>query len=190
MKKQNLNKFVRKNIVLQDKLEKFLQWRKKSSTPKISNLKLNEIQKLKDQKVFTLGSNPKRLTPELSFKEFLKSSSLKTKFIKYHSSEDVYKIYKPISMNLFQSLTRVSLWNPKFFPDKKPFMQFWIFPLLGACFFNSLNVDPHKKMMNKNSNFFKNGLIEREILKFSNKIISIILKLELSEIGSDLISQV
>ena len=161
MKKQNLNKFVRKNIVLQDKLEKFLQWRKKSSTPKISNLKLNEIQKLKDQKVFTLGSNPKRLTPELSFKEFLKSSSLKTKFIKYHSSEDVYKIYKPISMNLFQSLTRVSLWNPKFFPDKKPFMQFWIFPLLGACFFNSLNVDPHKKMMNKNSNFFS-GTLSKE----------------------------
>ena len=144
MKKQNLKKFVKKHIVLQDKLEKFLLWRKKSSIGKTSHLKSAEIQKLKNQKV--------------PFKEFLKSSSLKTKFIKYHPFEDVYKIYKPITGNLFQSFTRFSLWNPKFFPEKKPFMQFWIFPLLGACFFNNQSVEQNRNILTKNPDFFSDSI--------------------------------
>lgn len=137
MTKQHFTKFAKRNLVLQEKLEKFLIWRKKTVIKKQVDVKLNEIKKFQSKNT--------------SFRHFLKNRSLKTKFIKYEVSTSSSKLYKPISLHFLQSFLKPSFFNPEFFPEKKPFMQFWVFPLMGACLFHVLNSDQSKSFAKTHS---------------------------------------
>ena len=44
------------------------------------------------------------------------------------------KLYKPIQSNSVLNKFRSEFSKTVFFPYKKPFMQFWIFPFFGACY--------------------------------------------------------
>lgn len=134
MKKQTLKKFLRKNRTLQERLENFLMWRKNERTSKNEGLKEQALKNFKSK-------NP-------TFQKFLDNPTLKKKFLKKASSSSGSKIYKPIKLNLkpswLQRLQKANL-EPTFFPQKKPFMQFWVFPLLGACFLSTFQDSANPK---------------------------------------------
>lgn len=113
-------KFKRKNVILQQKLEMFLTWRD---------------QGLVNNQRHKLGSatlSPERLRQTFpfgfSFSNRL-NGQLSNDCINSPENNRFKNFYLPFELSKF---TKTSVAN--FFPAKKPFMQFWVFPFLGACF--------------------------------------------------------
>jgi SpoVK/Ycf46/Vps4 family AAA+-type ATPase len=107
--KTYIKKFLKKNTLLQSKLEKFLIWREQNSyitTASKPNSKTKAFQKLT---LSDLKKNPTKFS--LKNREFQRSG-----------------FGNPVSIG-------------RFFPYKKPFMQFWLFPLLGGCFLSYLTLE-------------------------------------------------
>ena len=107
--KTYIKKFLKKNTLLQSKLEKFLIWREQNSyitTASKPNSKTKAFQKLT---LSDLKKNPTKFS--LKNRGFQRSG-----------------FGNPLSVG-------------RFFPYKKPFMQFWLFPLLGGCFLSYLTLE-------------------------------------------------
>lgn len=127
MNSKSTKKFLKKNILLQQNLEKFLDWREKKSTQTFSKSVLE---------------NMKIINPGEKKVAFAISKS-KNKTLK--------KVYRPIqskaSLNKIQQNRRLLFSD--FFPHKKPFMHLWIFPLLGGCFLSLLTLNKETNLIKK-----------------------------------------
>jgi len=120
---------------LQQNLEKFLEWRKKkivfSKTVSFQQIQLTN----KNNHVINLLTTPNK--------------SIQGNILETNSN----KLYKPIQSTFLKKIFRKDSLNSTFFPSTKPFMQFWIFPLLGASFLTFLIFDKSQKTINYNEKF-------------------------------------
>lgn len=115
-------KFLKKNVLLHQNLESFLRCEKETT-------KFNPTSSLR---LKTLKSSLKKKDIKKLFKRqnFL-SQKNEEPFIQNPKN---LNLYKPLSWLKMEEMLNYNIFQSTFFPSKKPFMQFWIFPLLGACF--------------------------------------------------------
>lgn len=123
--KKSEKKFLKKNLLLQQNLEKFLYWREQRNSDKFNKNSIHFLT-IKHQTVQPNFSN-------LFFSQPLSMDLEKSNYL-----------YKPISGNLSEQLFDLESSTENFFPHKKPFLRFWVFPLLGACFISFLTFDNQK----------------------------------------------
>ena len=140
MTPKSTKKFLKKSILLQKNLVEFLNWREKKKTDlflinSLSFSKPNEKNR-KNRKVFPNVSSPVNNI-------FIKNKKFTKKM--YRSTQN------KLSLDLLKQKQRLLLSD--FFPHKKPFMHFWIFPLLGGCFMSLMTFHSGKGFINKNQNF-------------------------------------
>lgn len=120
MNSKSIKKFLKKNILLQQNLEKFLDWREKKNTQELSKYSLRNV----------------------SLNTCSKKNVKKKGKVTY--------LYRPISGKLpLDKMQHKRLLFSEFFPHKKPFMHFWIFPLLGGCFLSFLTFNQDMNSVKK-----------------------------------------
>ena len=146
-------KFLKKNILLQRDLFAFLHWRE---CEKMALSKKSKISKEKFSKM------------SRSLVTYYKKNRLsrKTKSLRIYSR--------------FNETTLSKLWlkTPKksifedFFPHKKPFLTFWVFPLLGGCFLASLTWGQHNPTKKNNFGFPNLVIPCSSDLSFDQKILN------------------
>lgn len=124
-------KFLKKNLLLQQNLEKFLTWREN---------KKNYAYPIKFSKKFLPFVKPRVYI----------DSSLDKKIFGYKQISK--KLYRPIESKPSRSFLKQEYLSD-FFPHKKPFMHFWIFPLLGCCFLSAMTLNKKTTSINKFNNF-------------------------------------
>nr|YP_009238428.1 cell division protein [Kirchneriella aperta]AMO00963.1 cell division protein [Kirchneriella aperta] len=115
-------KFLKKNMLLQQDLEKFLTWR---DTKKINTYPIKFLKK----------------PPTLFQKNF------------FGSQQTSRRLYRPINSKRSDSILKQRVLFSNFFPHKKPFMHFWILPLLGGCFLSLITLKNNTFSINKFKHF-------------------------------------
>lgn len=145
-------KFTKKNLLLQENLGKFLDWREKTPKDNYSKLSLKNIHKKNKKQRFRRFLNN---SSNLSLLK-ISNNSQNQKFLNFGFASTKLNLYKPLSSNFLRKNVIDTFLQSDFFPHKKPFMQFWIFPLLGASFLSLLTLNQEKnltKQLQKFPNF-------------------------------------
>lgn len=139
MFKKAKTNFIKKNILLQRNLELFLisyksnkQHFKKTSF----HLKQKAIKNLPKKTFFS------------SFKSQSKKQSL-------NFSQFSKKLYKPVQSSRLINKFQTHFEKTTFFPYKKPFMQFWIFPLFAGCYLSFFTFNQNYIVFNPLKHLFE-----------------------------------
>jgi SpoVK/Ycf46/Vps4 family AAA+-type ATPase len=130
---KSTKKFLKKNNLLQRDLFAFLSWR--------------ELQQ-RDLSSKDKTSNKKDGFSNFSF--FNKKTLLceKKKILRKHYRPNENKV-----LNFFSEKDQKRRIFGEFFPQKKVFLSFWVFPLLGGCFLNLLTLSQNENLNNKKFGF-------------------------------------
>ena len=144
--KQTSKKFLKKNVLLYQDLESFLTSLKIGAKERNSETTMFESNAFLTSKILKSNLKKKGLT------KFLKSNhrSFQKNGTSVIQNPQNLNLYKPLSWLKMNDVLKLNIFQPTFFPSKKPFMQFWIFPLLGACFLSLLTSPKQELEKTKN----------------------------------------
>lgn len=166
--KQTSKKFLKKNVLLHQNLENFLIYAKAQAKGREKEATMFASNSFLSSK--TLKSNLKK--KELT--KFLKSNNYifqKNGQFLIQNPQNL-NLYKPLSWLKSEEVLKLNIFQPTFFPSKKPFMQFWIFPLLGACFLSLLTSPKQELVKTKTCGLVqanRGNLLTSNLLDFEEK---------------------